>query len=226
MATGPSIPPVVSAASGGSCHAPPQHLWVKLGRTAGMTLGACELGPLARLPPEQPLHPCLHSCGPAAPAQALPRPPPAPSGPGTALGRLPAWAGAVLPSHHSSSPLSTEDGSIRGLKSCRLGHKEPESRLFPDLSTLCLSSRKAGQPWLLPVLSKERDWGLLGIRDESVNGIPAPVTHSERKSQPKGHSPHRNREWWIWLFGRWLLSAVWVGLVLGAVSPMAIGTWP
>lgn len=134
------------------------------------------------------------------------------------------WSSSSLPS--LLIPLSTEDGSIRGLKSCRLGHKEPESRLFPDLSTLCLSSRKAGQPWLLPVLSKERDWGLLGIRDESVNGIPAPVTHSERKSQPKGHSPHRNREWWIWLFGRWLLSAVWVGLVLGAVSPMAIGTWP
>lgn len=70
MATGPSILPVVSGASGGSRHAPPQYPWVKLGRTAGMTSGACELSPLARLPPEQPLHPCLHSCGPAAPTQA------------------------------------------------------------------------------------------------------------------------------------------------------------
>lgn len=170
---------------------------------------------------------CIRVCTAVAPLpqpRHVPRPPPAPSGPGTALGRLPAWTGAVFPSHHSSSPLSTGDGSIRGLKPCRLGHKEPERRLFPDLSTPCLSSRKAGHPRLL-MLSKERDWGLLGIRDESVNGIPAPVTHSERKSQPKGHSPHRNREWQIWLFGCWLPSAVWVGRVLGAVSPMAVGTW-
>lgn len=68
MATGPSIPPVVSAASGGSCHAPPQHLWVKLGRTAGMTLGACELARWLGSPRSSR---CISVCTAAAP---LPQP--------------------------------------------------------------------------------------------------------------------------------------------------------
>lgn len=143
MATGPSILPVVFGASGGSCHASPQHLWVKLCRRAGMTSGACELSPLARLPPEQP---CLHSCGPAAPAQART---PAPAGPFRPRdGPWPApsvgWSSPSLP------PLLIPPQQRMGASGDRShGHKEPESRLLHDLSTLCLSSRKAGHPRLL-----------------------------------------------------------------------------
>lgn len=82
---------------GGSCHAPPQHLWVKLWRRAGMTSGACELSALARLPPEQP---CLHSCGPAAPTQARTPGPAGPFRPRDSPWPAPSvgWSSSSLPS--------------------------------------------------------------------------------------------------------------------------------
>lgn len=180
---GPSILYVASGTSGGSCHAPAQQLWAKLGRMAGMASGACEPGPLPRLPRE--LHPCF-VCTAAAPLpqpRHVPRPPPAPSGPGTALGRLPAWPGAVLPSQHSSSPSAQRLGasgdrshaalltrSLRAAPSLTSpGSASPPGRQDTPGSSSCWARRGTGGFW---------------ESDESVNGFPAPVTHPERKSQP------------------------------------------
>lgn len=176
MATGPSILPVVFGASGGSCHAPPQHLWVKLWRRAGMTSGACELSPLARLPPEQPLQPCLHSCGPAAPTQART---PAPAGPFRPRdGPWPApsvgWSNPSLPpllippQHRGREHPGTEAMVTRSLRAAS-SLTSPRSA-FPPGRQDTLGSSRAGR-------------GGFRESDESVNGILAPVTQPERKSQ-------------------------------------------
>lgn len=109
-------------------------------------LGECHLG-TQQGRPREPVNPAPPSAATASLfAQLRPRcqnpgpypgPPPAPSGLGTALGRLPAWAGAALPSRCPSSLPSTQEEHA-GWMPCRLGHREPGSCLFPDLHALPL----------------------------------------------------------------------------------------
>lgn len=183
--------PKASVASGWSCHPtpvarppPPQHPWVSvpwahggddLGSLRTQALGTAPSSPAAASLFAQ-LRPCCPNPG------TYPGPPPAPSGPGTAFGQLPAWAGAALPSHHPSSLPSIEDRSIRGPTPCRLGHREPGSRLFPDV-LYALPLLQAGRtPAACPPCGATRGTGVFWESDESVNGIPAPYDSPRRET--------------------------------------------
>lgn len=85
---------------------PPQHPWVSVPRAHG----GGDLGSLRT----RPVGLCILVCTAASHRRdpgAYPSPPPAPSGPGAALGWLPP---AALPSHHPLSLPATEDRSIQG----------------------------------------------------------------------------------------------------------------
>lgn len=70
-----------------------------------------------------------------------------------------------------------------------------------------------------------RETGGFWESDESVNGIPALVTHLERKSEPYRHSPTAPTGTGNGSVVVWVLAALGSLGWMGAVSPTAVGTW-